>query len=286
LLVLGNAALHNEVTAALAAGISLRRLVRVPVFIAAAFAVAVFAMQNTVGAAANREVARLEARYFPAVKLGKRRGVSWPHLQNGWSCHILKFNRRALTGEKVLMHSFRPDAIEQILARRIYWDQGRRQWIIEDGGWIVLDPQQDWQGPVNRVTQQPAPMTEAPEDLFALDEPANTKPVTQLAEDIRRAERRGMPVHASWAEFHALFSQSALCFIMIWLAIPFALRLRHGGLAIGVGASVGIGVIYLVLFRVSMSLGYAEHLPPVAAAWLPSIFFLVIGLVLFWKTPT
>ena len=287
LLVLGNAAQNNEVLAALAGGISLRRLVRMPVLIAAGLAVVMFFVQDTIGAAAARQADRIETEYFSRSGQARRTPLSWPHLANDWTCHVLKFNRVALTGEHVLMHSFRDDAVEQILARRIYWDKDARQWMVEDGGWITLDPHMEpWQGPVKRVTQQAAPIVETPEELFALEEDANVKSARVLLADIRRAERRGIPVWGHWADFDAKFSQPALCFVMVWLAIPFAMRLRRGGLAIGFGVSVAIGLAYLVLFRMSMGLGHAEKLYPLVAAWLANVVFFAVGWVLFRRTPT
>lgn len=286
LLVLGHAAQNNEVTAALAGGISLRQLVRTPVLIAAALAIGMFVFDDTIGVASNRALERLEARYFPKSQQKERAGVSWPYLENGWTCHVMKFNRKALTGEHVLVHSFREDAVEQITANRIYWDDASQQWMIEDGGWLILDPKKEWQGPVNRVTQQPAPIRETPQELFALDEPPQSKGLGELAADIQRAEKHGMRVKGYWADFHAKLSAPALCFVIIFLAIPFAMRPNRGGLAGGLGISVGIALLYLILSRVAMGLGHIERLPPLSAAWLTNILFLAIGLGLLRRTPT
>lgn len=286
LLVFGNAAQENEVTAALAGGISLRRLVRVPVLIAALLAVAVFAMEETIGAKANRTVEDIEARYFSKSTKNKRPAVSWANLAGDWTCHVMKFNRVALTGENVLMHSIRDDTVEQIQARRIFWDPEKNRWILEDGLWSIFDPNQEWQREGFRITQWPAPMVEPPDQLFALEEPADTKNAAQLLADIRRAEHYGVPTHGPWTEFHAKFAQPALGFIMIWLAIPFAMRLRRGGLAIGFGVSIAIALAYLILFRVTMGLGLVGRLSPPVAAWLANAVFFAIGLVLFRRTPT
>ncbi len=286
LLVLGEAAQNNEITAALAGGISLRRLIRGPVLVAVAFSVVLFLAQDFLGAGAGRKALQLQARYFADALQGGRQGVSWPRLDGDWTCHIMKFNKAALTGENVFLHSNRPDSVQQILAKRIYWDEDTCQWMLEDGRWLVLDPKDDWQGPVNRITLQPAPIKETPEDLFALDDPPETKRFSQLAQDIRRAEARGIPVAGPRSELYAKLAQPALSFVMVWLAIPFAMRVRRGGLAIGFGASTGIALVYLLMFWMSMSLGAADRLPPLVAAWLANAVFLTLGLVMFHRTQT
>ena len=285
LLVLGDSAQHNEITSALAGGISLRRFCRAPVVLALAFAAGLFVMEETVGVRATQRAIRVENTYFLQKLDTGRGGISWANLSGDWTCHMAKFNRLALTGENVFIHSIRKDAIEQIEARRIFWDETQGKWFLEDGVWMVFDAGVTTRS-ATRITQCPAPFSETPQELFALTAPPETKTVRQLAADIAAASARGMPVKRAWVDFHAKFAQPALCFVMVGLAIPFAVRLRRGGLAVSFGASIVIAIVYLVLFNVCMTLGHAERLSPVVAAWLPNAVFLGGGVGLFLKTPT
>jgi lipopolysaccharide export system permease protein len=284
ILVLGRLAQQNELTAALAGGISVRRLVRVPVIIAALLALTAFAVQETAGVQATAKAAQIERQYFSKAAVSERAGVSWTNLEGGYTTHITKFNRRALTGEDVLIHRIAPNEELEIRAGRIFWDEARNQWMIEDGVWSSFNPSQQMERQARRITQVAAPFSEPPEELFALEQPADSK--STLAEDLRHAAAMGVPTHWQWVEYHLKFAQPALCFVMIWLAIPFALRMRRGGLAIGFGLSIGIGIAYILLFYVSLGMGYLQIFTPVAAAWSANIVFLVAGLFLSWRTPT
>lgn len=286
LLVFGSLAQNNEITATLAGGISLRRIVRVPVLLAALLAVGLFSFQETVGVAANRQVRKLDDRYFSRNSESAWTGMSWARLAGGWTCHIMKFNRISLAGENLFMHQFGQEKAQQIQAGRVYWDPDKNQWTMEDGRWFVFDLTKNWECQVTRVTQLPAPIEESPEELFAMQEPPDTKTVPELMADIRGAEQYGMPVGAYLADLHAKFAQPALCFVMVWLAIPFAMRLRRGGLAIGFGVSIAIALAYLILFRISMGLGHIERMNPVVAAWLANVVFLAYGMIMFRRTPT
>jgi len=281
LLVLGNAAQQSEITAALAGGVSLHKLVRMPVLIAACLAVLMFVTEETIGTKAAREAERLDTHYFSRSKTDHRGPAGWANLSNDWMCHIMKFNRVALTGENVFMHSIRKDAVEQLQAKRIFWDAEAGQWLLEDGRWFVFPPKEEVQLEVKRITQSVAPITETPAELFALEQPASGKTVGELSRDIERARLQGRPTQGHVADWHAKFAQPALSFVMIWLAIPFAMRLRRGGLAIGFGVSIAIGLAYMLLFRVGMVLGHIEHLPPLVAAWLANAVFLILGIFLF-----
>jgi lipopolysaccharide export system permease protein len=286
LLVLGEAAQSNEVTAALASGVSLRRLVRWPVLVALAFAVATFGAEQTVGAAATRAANQIERDFFTRNYDYRRAPVSWANLSGDWTCHIAKFNRLALTGQEVGIHAFRDDEIVRIVADRIYWHEDREEWLLENGRWMVFPEDFGMKLEDARITQGVAPFTESPDELFAANQPADQKTTRQLRVEIAKAVSRGEPVGRMLVDYYAKYSHPALTFIMILLAIPFALRIRRGGLAISFGASVVIAITYLIVYAVVTQLGYAERLGPVTAAWLANGVFFVLGLVLFWRTPT
>ena len=292
LLVLGQAAQHNEIVGALSGGISLRRIVRMPVLAAFAAAVLLFVMQETVGAAAARDAGQTVDRYFSKTPYSGREGVDWANLSSTtdasviWTCHIEKFNRIAHTGEGVLIYTIGSDAFTQIEARRIFWDETQKKWLLEDGLWLEFHPGGEELRTKRRITQLAAPFDDTPSDLFAWEESPDAKTARQLARDLTKAELRRIPVHNRWVYYHAKFSQPALCFVMIWLAIPFAMRLRRGGIAVSFGVSLAIAVTYLAVFSIGMLLGDVGRLSPLVAAWLANGVFLAVGLFLFCKTPT
>lgn len=285
LFVFGRAAQDNEVTAALAGGVSLRRLAFVPLLTALALSVAVFFVSDTVGVAAFERFDRVDKEYFRRYAPGERHGISWTNLTGGWTAHIGKFNSRAFTGEDIVIHSVTPEYVQDIQAGRIFWDAEQNRWMLEDGRWFVFDRVAQRER-TERITQAPAPFTEPPERLFALDLPPDAKAAHVLRRDLHLARGLGMPVQAQWVDYHAKFAQPALLFIMMLLSVPFAMRTRRGGVAISFGLSVTIGLAYVFVFFVSMGLGHIQKLPPVLAAWLPNLLFLAAGLWMLRRTPT
>lgn len=285
LMVLGGAAHDNEVVAALAGGIGLRRVMMMPAAVALMIALASLLMTETFGPVANRRAYAIESQFFANTKDNTREGVSWAHLSGDWTCHIGAFNRLALTGTDVLMDRITPDELVRIHAERIYWEPERGQWLIENGRRETFLRAQRLQR-VERITQEPAPIQESPDDLFAIEQPVQTRTGAEHAAVIRAAEARNMPVESQWVYFHARYAQAALPFVMIWLAAPFALRLRRGGIAVGFGVSIAIALSYIIVFWVFMGLGVVGKLPPVWAAWSANLLFLATGLTLFKLTPT
>ena len=119
-----------------------------------------------------------------------------------------------------------------------------------------------------------------------MTEPAETKSARRLAADISAAASRGVPTNSLRVDYHAQFARPAICFVMVWLAIPFALRLRRGGLAISFGISILVAIAYLMIYGVCMTLGHAGRIHPEAAAWFANAVFMGAGMTLFVKTPT
>lgn len=286
LVVFGRLAEFNEVTAFLASGVSVHRITRLPILAALLIAIVSFVFGETLGVRANIVEARLEANYFGHSQGDERAGVSWMDLEGGWVCHLQKYNRMARTGEGVVLHSFHGTGMEEIQAGRIFWDEEKSQWFLEDGTWFVMESEPELSETAKRITQMAAPFNEHPDALFALDKPPRLKSASKLSRDLILAEGRGVIVQKYWVDYHVKFARPGLCFVMVLLAIPFAIRLRKGGLGAGIGISLLIGLAYTLVFLASVGLGHLSLLNPIAAAWLPNVAFGAAGGVLLWKMPT
>lgn len=285
LLVLGAAAERREITALLAAGVSLRRLVRAPLLVALAFVLVLFAFGETIGTAAAKRAEEIETRYYGAESI-RRDPVSWANLPNGWQVHVQKFNRLAMTGEDALLLLREPGRIEKVHVRRLYWAPEDQAWLMEDGLWSVFNTKQNMAAEHRRITQTHAPFNETPERLFAFTESEQTNTAPELATILTQAREWGVPARRLAIAYHNKFAKPFLAFVMMALAIPFAMRLRRGGVGVGLGIGVAVGLAYLLVYALTQSLGQFGHIPPIAAAWSANLAFLALAAVLFARTPT
>ena len=64
---------------------------------------------------------------------------------------------------------------------------------------------------------------------------------------------------------------------------PVAVQVDNTQLALGFGISISLGFAYYGFLRVGQALGYNGALPPLLAAWMGNLVFLVVGGLLFWK---
>lgn len=293
LAVMGTYARRNELTAMLAAGIPLHRQAAPAFAISLCLVFALLAMSQWVTPRAEQEARRFQAEYFSNSVLeywGTREPISWSNLEDGWTCHITKFNRVALSGEEVFLLQLGEEREQHVRARRIYWDEARELWILEDGSWAVYSAQPGFEGKSamseRRITQAEAPLAETPAELFEPFDPPAGFATTELPSIIRTAEHRHVPVGALRVEFHSRFAGAALPLVMTVIAAPLATRIRRGGRSVAIAVAVGLAVAYFALFIVSLNLGRIGRLDPWVSAWLANGIFGLLGLGMLRRIPT
>lgn len=131
-----------------------------------------------------------------------------------------------------------------------------------------------------------AGITEAPEEL--LEAPHKPEEMTyaevdRLAEVIERSG--GNPAQLLVKRGQKL-SIPVATLVVILLGVPLATSSGRGGTAYGIGVSLGITILYLLLFKVSGALGQAGTITPLTAAWLPNVLFLAAAVALLRRVRT
>jgi lipopolysaccharide export system permease protein len=72
--------------------------------------------------------------------------------------------------------------------------------------------------------------------------------------------------------------------IFVLLGIVFALKpLKTQSVAKGVGFCFLVVFIYLIIFRLMVSVGKGGYLPPIIAGWTPNFIFLGLASIMIWK---
>jgi lipopolysaccharide export system permease protein len=117
------------------------------------------------------------------------------------------------------------------------------------------------------------------EDLQILEKDADNLSIRKLWEYAENLRRGGYQSYRYLTLMHAKIASPFAALIMVLLGIPFAMRnSRSGGIAIGIGTSIGIGFAYFVVNAVLLSYGRSGVLTPVVAAWGANFIFLLSGI--------
>ncbi len=117
------------------------------------------------------------------------------------------------------------------------------------------------------------------DDLRVLNNNADNLSFRKLKEYAENLRSGGYQAYRYETMMHTKFSAPFAAFVMVILGIPFALRnSRSGGVALGIGASIGIGFAYFVTNAVLLSYGRSGVLPPLVAAWGANFIFVLGGI--------
>jgi lipopolysaccharide export system permease protein len=88
---------------------------------------------------------------------------------------------------------------------------------------------------------------------------------------VERAQKRAIPVAA---------------LVIVLFGAPLASSAPRGGAAYGIGVSLAVTILYLMLFKVAGAAGNTGALPPQVAAWLPNVVFGLAAVVLLARVRT
>lgn len=272
---------HSEMTAAKAGGISFFRALRVlPLLGILLTAFAIFLTELVpLGTMKKKEVLR---EVEPVSDLMRHDFV-----YAGDDGYVYTIRRLVMSGMSIGGVSIEKKGGDgtytTIVAREAVFDSASG-WTLNDGvsRRITTNGEQAFRF----QTMKLAALTETPEDLMARAKEPEEMRYRELGEFIHTLERSGGKPLELKVERAQKFAIPAATLIIILFGAPLANSSARGGAAYGIGVSLGITIVYLMLFKLLGALGNTGTLPPDLAAWLPNIVFFIAAVVLIWRVRT
>jgi len=120
-------------------------------------------------------------------------------------------------------------------------------------------------------------MKEEPADLLATPRSPHEMGYRELGRFIRALQRSGGDVNELKVEQALKVAIPVTCLIIALFGAPLATSTQRGGAAYGIGVSLGVTVIFLMMIQLTKAIGGKGLLPPDFAAWLPNILFGIVG---------
>jgi lipopolysaccharide export system permease protein len=274
---------HSEMAAAKASGISFHRaIIMLPLL----------GLVLSVGGLALSEVVPITLRRAAELR-GDREAVQvsrsdfvYPSAE-GWvlSVRQLDPDRGRIHGlaiEREGDRETRPDV--HLIADQAVWDSTAGGWTLMNGLVRLFFPPDFDERLIRYETMTLTGFDETPEQLLATPKEPDEMRYEELGRFIEILERSGGEPYQLRTEQAARLAIPAATFIIILFGAPLANAQARGGPAFGIGISLGITMVYLLLFRLSEALGGAGTIDPVLAVWLPNILFLVLAFLLILRT--
>lgn len=277
-LTIGTLSSSNEVTAMRACGISLWRIVQPLMLLALGLSLLLLAI--------NEFVVPLNARALNNlldIKLQGKQQLSLKRNELWYRDQDRIINIRVADPQEKTLHGVTIFSLADTtkIARR----QETAQAKFENGSWsakTVTERSFDkLHGDLLKVEtrkNQTIDIGRQPEDFARLANQSSVLNFHQLSKMVKKLGLEGIDATRQRVDMHTRLAAPFTCLIMAFLGVPFALqRGRNSNIALGIGLSLGIGVLYFILQSLIIAFGYSGALPPLLAAWSTNFIFLMLG---------
>jgi lipopolysaccharide export system permease protein len=284
LLVLTNMSRQNEVLALYSGGISTLRLVSTFIVTVATVSTVGFLIFDSIVPTLNkkqillsqgRDTSSEEVESFNRERFWYRSG----RLAYDVGSFIPETNTLNDVDVYVLTPSFYLQ--ERIHARIAHFEND--DWVMRDG-FTVFYPR-DSKFPYSEIFEtKTGIIPEKPNDFRSLKFHEDTMRLRELRRYITRNSAYGMDMTDQQCHYHERVALVFTPLIFVLLGIPFGLKpLKSHSTPKSIAFCFLIVFMYLLLFRMSLSIGKGGHLPPVVAAWGPNALFLALAGVRIMK---
>ena len=275
---------HSEITAAKASGISFYRIA-MPIFVGAVFAAGLdLALGEVVPITNARRNDLLEEDRFRGTTMRYNFAIAG---ENGRVYKIGALNTTTQSLEFLQMErkGTGPDYPTMLVAAEKGKWQPNPGWMLEKGQMkLISDSAPDFS--VSFATMLDKRFPERPTDMMAKPRSPQEMRYKELSRFIEFAERSGTDVNKERVERALKIAIPVTCIIIALFGAPLATSTQRGGAAYGVGISLAVTVVFLMLIQLTKGIGGKGLIPPDLAAWIPSAIFAVLGIVLLARVRT
>lgn len=285
LLTLGVLSKNNEITAMKAGGISLYNITAPLLILTFFISLFILIGNETIVPYATQKfyhVKYVVIEKTPPKIFFKQNMVWFKGSDNTiFNIHLLDIKNNQIKG--ITVFKFDPDFN---LTERI----DAKEMLYEKDGWHLIEGVSRKfikDSNINTVSfeKESIILDKKPEEFKEAVKKSEEMTFFELRNYVARLKAEGFNVARYSVELYSKTAIPFINFIMCLIAIPFSLKSsRGGGVVMGIGMSIMIAFIYLVILSFGISLGKGEILPPILAAWLANIIFGLTGLIMLLST--
>lgn len=283
LLFTSRMAYTSEIIALYASGVSFWRLLVPYMFVATLLTSADLYFKNFIMPDANKGLVEFESKYLkkggynPNVNIHRQ-------LKPGEFFSLERYHYGDSMGTRFALEFF--DGLElqeKIMSTYLRWEPTKKQWYahhytkrtfdgrkqtLDAGDTLYLD-----------LPIKPKEFTKQQQSITTMQTPA-------LLDFIEAETLSGNPdLKFFQVELHQRFGVPFASFILIMIAFAMASRRVRGGFGMHLALGILITFTYIIMMRFTITFGQQSNLDPMAAVWIPNIFFLGVAFWLLYKAP-
>jgi len=272
-----------EVTAAKASGVSFYRLIAPLVILGATLSVIGLGLGELIPITNRLRAEALEER-SSSRRTMRNQFVYGADGGRAYKIRRLNSDNGNISNILIEREGTEPDyPTYSIHAPKAEWQEGK--WILLDG-YIHYYPAQGAVVTFAFDTLLQDDFRETPQDLLAEPKDPEEMNYRELGRFIDSIERSGGDARKLVVQQTLKIAFPLACLIVVFFGSALGMSTGRRGPAMGVGIALATVLVYLLSIRIAEGMGAGGVIPPVLAAWLPNMAFLVVGLALLTRTRT
>lgn len=270
---ISNMTRHSEVAAAKAGGVSFYRLTMPLVLLGAVLTIAALGLTELVPV-----TTRLRCQV--TGECGPAQGAKADFVYRSRGGDVYAIRRLDVEAGRIDVVSVEREGDEpripgvSIQAQSAEFLKPQQRWRLEGGRIRVFTApsrEQAWEF----ASLIPLRLRETPEQLLAIPKAPDQMSYRELGQYIEILRHSGGKPFRLMVQQAQKIAIPVATLIIVLFGAPLANSSPRGGAAYGIGISLFITILYMMLFRVSGGLANGGTIPPILGAWLPNLLFIV-----------
>jgi len=275
---------HSEITAAKASGISFYRFIA-PIFVGAIIATLLGLILGELAPLTNKkrlDILQVNKTNFSSDRYNFAYAADRGRVYKIGALHLVV---PSIEGIVIERKGNGPDYPSYVISSNNATYRTGKGWLLQKGAMHLLtDSMQDLTFSFDSLVDRH--FTEPPKQLTLTQKAPTDMGFRELGRFITSMERSGAEVNELRVERMLKIAIPVTCIVILLFGAPLATSTQRGGAAYGIGLSLATTVIFLMLIQLMKGIGGKGMIPADLAAWLPSIIFGVVGIILFARVRT
>lgn len=271
---------NNESTALRAAGVSLARVGAPLLALAAVLGGLLFFVDESVVQRANRTSQRLldVIKGRKVARSYRATDKPWLFLPDGRTLvNFLQYDPDSDTLLRPSIYVFDEhlNLRSLFMAREAVYSDGR--WLGE-GAWSRVPGSEGTADFVQHAAPVELPIDVPPKYFGREYRKPSQMSFGELHSYISTLSAAGYRVDKLIVQLHQKIAYPLSLVVLAWLALPYAFRMGRRGTIMGIALALILGMAYFATTAFVTKLGEASLLPPILAAWTPTVIFLLLAI--------
>lgn len=278
---------HNELTALRASGVSFYRITVPILIVGVVISIFISILQETVAPSSTYWAWQFINRQKKSGDLSMRYASDLPYKNEEqrriWLIRQFDLTTHDMQGVRVVQQRVDGSDLEAVRAEEAKYFDGR-WWLFN----VSIQKYDFYNNPIGAPTYEPlrqmAEWNETPEDF--MHEVTNMEFLS--ARDLGRfiITRKNLSDKTRariLVDLHARLAMPWTCFVVVLFGIPFGVRTARKGALVGVISALLTFFSFYFLMTFGQWLGKNQLLIPAVSAWMPNVFFMLLGLLLMLR---